>query len=233
MIEYFLTTILSVLVLGLVPEIESPLAIYAGVLFAVQSGYYLAEFFGSRLKFDIKDWPLWFLGSVPSALGLVFGLVWNNNGLVSAGVALSAAHFAVLLWLWFSLRADNRLWHKLLVSTPVAALVYGSMSFTFSPTETLLWVAGAWLFMVVLTQRRLGGKIPSVKALAGLPSMKGRVKVGVSNQDYITFWAPPELAEKTSRFGTLVKLRDADKYMLSLDRRYDYKEVVAYIESLA
>jgi len=65
------------------------------------------------------------------------------------------------------------------------------------------------------------------------PTMKRNL--AVTHQDkpgrVIHFQASPELAEKLKPFGNVEKL--ADVYSMRVDARYDFDEVLAYVESLA
>jgi len=64
------------------------------------------------------------------------------------------------------------------------------------------------------------------------PTIKGEVAVATTVPDiyFVAFWATPDAASDFARFGQLEPLLD-NRYALFVDRRYDFDEVMQYIQS--
>ncbi len=66
------------------------------------------------------------------------------------------------------------------------------------------------------------------------PVMQHEVAVDevIQLQNYVTFWATPDAAQEFTQFGTVCPWKDiANKYHICIDKRYDFDEVVDYLQN--
>ena len=59
---------------------------------------------------------------------------------------------------------------------------------------------------------------------------KVAISVAIEQTRYITFWTDANIADKFEQFGNVEQCEnETTKYSLSVDGRFDFDEVVAYI----
>lgn len=64
------------------------------------------------------------------------------------------------------------------------------------------------------------------------PKMKSEIAISYLGKSIIDFFATPDAASDMAQFGKVTQAQDQpNKYWLYVDARYDFQEVVAYIEN--
>ena len=145
----------------------------------------------------------------------------------SAGQMTSVAVLVVLAWVTF--RDRSRPLNEYLFGALAGALALGAIPVMngFSPAYVLVAYVALALYGILW----VGEKSPVVKIAAGVPRMNERIKIGVTGIDYVSFWASHDVASKVKKYGGLVGIAE-NLWYLSVDGRYDVKDVIDYLESL-
>ena len=66
------------------------------------------------------------------------------------------------------------------------------------------------------------------------PVMQKLITIGVAKKEYnyVSFWAPADVVKEFEQFGKLTNWpSQPERYRLSVDGRFDFDEIVAYIEN--
>jgi hypothetical protein len=65
------------------------------------------------------------------------------------------------------------------------------------------------------------------------PKMETSIKVTSANKPTIEFYSTPGLAEHLKTFGEVSSWLHANEYIIFVDARYNFDEVLAYINKLS